>query len=121
MSQSGNPNPVQALNIVVTANGFAKITNALLTNSNISIAYFKIGSSYGFVPSGTDIAVHNEIFTQTDSHQMKAILMNPDTIDFKITIGPLLGPMTIGNIGLYLADNTLFALAVLTEPDFQVP
>lgn len=111
---------VQGADIVITNNGYAKVANALLTNSNIAITQFKIGSDFGFTPSPTDTDVHTLVYTQEAARQMQPIQRNPDVIDFKIVIDPTIQSMTIGNIGLYLADGSLFALAALTEPDIQV-
>lgn len=87
----------------------------------ISITSFRIGSSYGFQTSALDTDVHIDVNTGAyhgQSSQLSTQRLDNNTILYKINLDQTVGNFNIGNIGLYLADGTLFSL---TSLDNQFP
>lgn len=103
----------------VTANGRAKY-NAASVGTPISIASFRIGNRASFVPADNATNVYltgGGVVYPGNISQMSHRLLSNGNVVVTITLDTSVGDFTVGNIGLFLSDNTLFSLTVLDAPE----
>lgn len=98
---------------VITAAARAKI----LQRQVINISSFKIGSLSSYVPEETATDVSGEVY---ESNDFTYSIVDDSTAKININLTTEIGDFTIGNIGIYLDDGTLFALAVLPGPSYKI-
>ncbi len=102
----------------LTNNGIVAALAAQTSGLLINVTNFKIGSASGFTPQVTDVAVHTLVYTGL-AGQLTYRINNQNTVIFRVLLDYSVGNFTIGNIGLYLADGSLFALCALPAQEFK--
>ena len=96
------------------------LTNAgqtdAITNGNnglkITISSFQIGSAL-ITPAATMTGVTSLVYTGTTSQITYAANASTNQMVLYITLGETVGPFTVGNIGLFLSDGTMFSITAL--------
>lgn len=97
------------------------ITNAGLLAANqaqaggpkINITTFKVGSAVNYSPQLTDTDLHGTVlFSQAVNGYA---VLSAHEVEYTLTLDDSVGDFQFGEIGIYLEDGTLFALASLTE------
>ena len=83
--------------------------NAVPGGPEIKLTKFRIGDAVGYTPDETDTALHGSVLYTGVPAAMNRISDN--TLDVIIHMPANVGPFNFGEIGLYLPDDTLFALA----------
>jgi hypothetical protein len=95
---------------VTTQAGLAAAASAQLGGLKIKISSFKLGSSFGYVPTSSDTSMRGTVvYTAIPNSWNKQ--SNGD-LEVVVTIPADLGPFQFGEAGFYLDDGTLFAVAV---------
>lgn len=75
----------------------------------ISLSTFELGSAYGYIPEPTDTNIHGTlIYTGAPS---SSVVVNANVFKYSVYLDYDLGPFSFGELGLYTANGTLFALA----------
>ena len=75
----------------------------------VTITSFQIGSGHGYVPQPTDTGIHGtSLFTGVPTNPVK---ITANVVQYTGIMDATVGPFSYGEIGLYMADGTLFALA----------
>lgn len=97
---------------IITSTGLRQASIASPTGPHISITQFKVGSAFGYSPTSADTALHGTIL-HTGIPFSYAILAD-NTLDIRLVMDVNVGPFTFGEVGIFLADGTLFALAAYT-------
>ena len=88
--------------------------SALQGNPTIRPTYYVLGSGTGYTPQPTDNQIHG---TQVYSAQWSnGQVVNSNVLYYGITLGYNVGPFTFGEVGLFMSNGVLFALAVLDLP-----
>lgn len=91
-----------------------QLTNAgaalLAANSGpIELSTFELGSAFGYIPEPTDTNIHGSlIYTGAPS---SFLVVNANVFKYSAYLDYDLGPFNFGELGLYTANGTLFALA----------
>lgn len=99
---------------VITTAGLNVASTATPTGPFIEITEFRIGSSSGYSPSISDTALHGTtLYTGTPHHYS---IVDNDVTNIVCEMGADIGPFDFGEIGLFLEDGTLFALAAFETP-----
>ncbi len=95
----------------VTTAGLAARQVASLNGARVTISSFRIGSAFGYEPdpTGGEIGLRGSI--QYTGLPASSVIYDEETISIKCILPPSAGPFSFGEIGLYTADNVLFASA----------
>jgi len=105
---------------VITNAGILAAANAGSTGLKIGVAYFKIGSQI-ITPTVAMTSVSGEVFSSKNtSNKVSYQVVNSSTVQYTVTVNESIGNFNIGNIGLYLEDDTLFALMSLPVLDTKI-
>jgi Phage tail-collar fibre protein/Glycine-rich domain/Collagen triple helix repeat (20 copies) len=105
------------MSTVITLAGISAAINAGVNGPLINVDHFKIGSSL-IIPNDTMTNVTGEVYTGT-SGQMTYRIVDSNTTDYIIILDESVGDFQIGNLGLYLADGTLFTLTGYSQTMFK--
>ncbi len=98
---------------VITTAGLAAASVANPEGPYINIKSFKVGSQFGYEPTVDDEDIHgNIIYTGTPKSYS---YVDQNTISIVCELPANIGPFAFGEIGVYLRDGTLFALAAFNE------
>ena len=104
---------------VTQAGMLAALTAGAPGGPVININSFKIGSVAAFAPDDTMTTVNGEVYIGA-SNQMSYFVQDASTVRFRISLDNNVGDFAVGNIGLFLLDGTMFAIASLPGPTFKV-
>jgi hypothetical protein len=103
-----------ALYFRVTDAGLAAATDAANQGLRLALTRFKLGSSYGYTPTGTETALAGTIVYDEPISSYKNM---PDgSMIFVCSVLPAAGPFTFGEIGLFTDAGLLFAVATFPDP-----
>ena len=109
--------------MVITNQGLAVASTAMPQGPYIHIAYFEIGSGYGYTPLPTDVGINGTLLyggpptmTNTQGVPTSYTFVGDNTLDIICTIQPDAGPWQFGEVALFLQDGTMFAKAVFQTP-----
>lgn len=95
----------------ITDAGIAAVENYELGGPKIEITEFKVGDAVNYSPSSSDTALHGTILhTGVPSNYF---VQGDDVVVWSLIMDDNVGDFNFGEIGLYLGDGTLFALAAL--------
>jgi hypothetical protein len=91
-----------------------QLTNAgaalLAANSGpIELSTFELGSAFGYIPEPTDTNIHGSLIYTGEPSSF--LVINANVVKYSAYLDYDLGPFNFGELGLYTADGTLFALA----------
>lgn len=75
----------------------------------ITLTTYKLGSAYNYVPEATDTDIHGTLVEQGAPSQPQAVSAN--LVRYSILLDFTLGPFQFGEVGIYMANGELFALA----------
>lgn len=95
--------------------GITAVNNAQGGGPAVDITTFKVGSSYNYTPATTDTALHGTALYSGTVYDYSTA--GTDTVTFVCVMDNTVGNFSFGEVGLYLSDGTLFALASL--PNLQ--
>lgn len=99
----------------VTDAGLAAATSASSQGLRLAITRFKLGTSYGYTPTGTETALAGAVvYDETISSYRN---MPDGSIIFVCSVVPSAGPFNFGEIGIYTDTGLLFAVG--TFPSIQ--
>lgn len=93
---------------VITTAGLNAAINAGTSGAKIDIVAFKIGASI-IAPTVDMTDVTGLVYTGT-APQINYRVVDANTTDYLITLDETVGDFSIGNVGLYLPNGTLFAI-----------
>ena len=79
----------------------------------IEITSFKLGSALGYEPSATDTELHGALLHSGVPSDYA--VSSAHVVEWTLRIDDQIGDFNFGEVGLYLSDGTLFALAVLPQ------
>lgn len=94
---------------VITTAGLAAASVADPEGPHIHITQFKIGTGYNYTPDVSDTVLHGSVLYE--GAPTSFTFYSDDTTMFVCEIPTTAGPFDYGEIGLFLDDGTLFALA----------
>ena len=94
---------------VITNAGNAVATTATPAGPFIHITEFRVGSGVNYTPVGSDTALHGT--TLYTGGITNYYVVASDTVELICFMDATIGPFDFGEIGIYLNDGTLFALA----------
>lgn len=94
---------------VITTAGLAAASVADPEGPHIRVTQFKVGTGYGYTPAQSDTVLHGSVLYEGAPTSFS--FHSDDTTMFVCEIPPTAGPFDYGEIGLFLEDGTLFALA----------
>jgi hypothetical protein len=112
----------------ITAIGYERILDANSKQIKLQILNFKVGSGTNYSPVKEDTALHGEIVYEGTIGTVD--VLTDEVMDFVCTVPVTasgLGPLFIGEIGLYIDDpnnagvQILFALTCYAEPIVKQP
>ncbi len=129
-----NPSPLTYIAVAVpvsyiTSVGSEDIAAASPTGPLINITSFKIGSDNIFADSATTLkgltgvqsgGVNGSVYTMASSSQLTYSVLSPNEVAYIVTLDETVGNFTIGNIGLYSSDGTLFSITALSATTSKV-
>jgi hypothetical protein len=93
---------------VITDAGNAAATIATPGGPYIHITQFKVGSGSNYTPSALDTNIHGTLLYTGGITNYYVV--DYQTIELILFMDATVGPFDFGEIGIYLADGTLFAL-----------
>ena len=97
------------MKFVVTDAGLSAAQRARANGYQISLTQFKVGSAYNYNPSSSDTSLHG---TELHTGGISGFaIIDPNTVQYTCIMDQDVGTFSYGEIGLYLEDGTLFALA----------
>ena len=97
------------MKFVVTDAGLSAAQRARANGYQISMTQFKVGSAYNYNPSSSDTSLHG---TELHTGGISGFaVIDPNTVQYTCIMDQDVGTFSYGEIGLYLEDGTLFALA----------
>jgi hypothetical protein len=101
------------MELVITTAGLAALDAADIGGLQIIIPEFRVGSAYDYEPEVSDIDLHGTTLHtgSTSNFHVDAL----GQIHYTCWMNETVGPFMYGELGLYLDDGTLFALASLDE------
>lgn len=95
---------------------------AALLNANhgpIQVSTYKLGSSYGYIPAGSDTNIHGSlVYTGAPSQYF---VVNANVVKYSVLLDYNLGPFAFGEIGIFTSTGVLFALATGDELLNKIP
>lgn len=95
---------------------------AALLNANqgpIQVSSYKLGSAFGYIPSGSDTNIHGSlVYTGSPSQYF---VVNANVVKYSVLLDYNLGPFDFGEIGIYTSTGVLFALATGDELLHKIP
>jgi hypothetical protein len=93
----------------ITNAGIAAATQAGIGGPKIEIATFKLGSGSGYTPTVFDNNIHGTVLYtgNVSNYRIDAT----DIVSYDCIVDQDIGDFSFGEVGLYLAGGTLFALA----------
>ena len=97
------------MKFIVTNAGLSAAQRAQANGYQISLNQFKVGSAYNYTPATTDTALHGTTLHSGGISGFSVI--DPNTVQYTCIMDQDVGTFNYGEIGLYLEDGTLFALA----------
>ena len=103
---------------VITNNGLKKIIEVGSNGPKLSIKSLKIGSD--IINPDSSITDVSGLVWQGDSSFIKYLIQDDNSFIFQITLDETVGDFSIGNIGLYLEDGTLFALTSFISKEQKI-
>jgi len=113
----------------ITTAGVADIAAASPSGPFITITSFKIGSDIIYSDSASTLqaltsvqsgGVNAAVYTMTSSSQLQYSVLSPNEVLYLITLDETVGNFTIGNIGLYTSDGTLFDIVALSNTSTKI-
>ena len=100
------------MQFVITNVGLSAAQAAQAAGLKIQITSFSVGSGVNYLPAVTDTALHGTIlYTQPVNFYE---IISPTQINYILIMDDTVGNFSYGEVGLYLADGTLFALGART-------
>lgn len=93
----------------ITQVGINALTAAGHQGLKVSITTFKLGSAYGYTPALGDTSLHGGVVYTSQPAAWN--MLSESSRDVVCKVPATAGPFAYGEIGLYLEDGTLFALA----------
>lgn len=85
----------------------------------IQVSSYKLGSAFGYTPSGTDTDIHGTLIYSGAPSQY--FVVNSNVVKYSLLLDYNLGPFDFGEIGIYTSTGTLFALATGDELLHKIP
>jgi len=104
-------------NSIITNAGITASINASTTGPQIRVSYFKIGSQIISLDASITDVVGEVYSSKNTSNKISYSIVDVDTVQYEIILDESVGPFLVGNIGLYLDDNTLFAIMGLVSAE----
>lgn len=102
------------MQFVVTTAGIQAAADAELGGYKLVVPSFRVGSSYGYTPSVDDENLHGALlYTGSTSN---FYVDGDGQIHYTCWMDDTVGPFAYGEVGLFLADGTLFALGTHESP-----
>lgn len=98
---------------VITNAGLAAANAATAGGPKIEITTYKVGAGVAYTPVIEDTALHGTILHTAAPSNYSVLSAN--AVQYLLTMDDTIGNFSFGEIGLYLADGTLFALSALTQ------
>lgn len=102
----------------ITGAGFAAAFAAQNNGPSIKITEFKIGGGFNYTPQSDDVALHGNILYVGTPSAYRVIDQN--TAEYSLRMDETIGSWQFGEVGLYLQDGTLFALAALEHKQWKI-
>lgn len=99
---------------VITDGGISAAIDAGSGGPEVKVSYFKIGSTV-ITPNRSMTNVTNLVYTG-DASQIQYLKLDDSTIVYVITLEEDVGDFNIGNIGIFLEDDTMFSITTLVSP-----
>jgi hypothetical protein len=97
------------MKFTITNAGIAAADIAASGGPYINITQYKVGSGVAYSPSAADTALHGTLlYTGTPRNYS---VITADTVQYDLLMDETVGNFSYGEVGLYLADGTLFALS----------
>ena len=102
----------------ITSAGYAAAFAQSNQGPEIRISKFRVGAAFGYSPQVIDDALHGAtLYTGASSGYR---ILGTNQAEFSIIMEENVGSFEFGEIGLYLPDDTLFALGTLQKPQYKV-
>ena len=105
------------MNFDITTAGQAAITSANNAGPKVNVSAFKLGSAVAYSPVVGDTGLHGTILHTGVVSSVNII--DATTVDYQLQVDATVGNFDFGEIGLFLSDGTLFALAALTQLQYK--
>jgi hypothetical protein len=103
---------------IITNTGEGAAVTSGNMGAQIEITSFQIGADL-ITPLATMTSVTNLVYTGTASQITYSANASTATMTFFITLSEAVGDFYIGNIGLFLADGTMFTLTALATQEYK--
>ena len=103
---------------VITNSGESSAVTSGNMGAQIEITSFQIGTDL-ITPLATMNAVSGLVYTGTASQITYTANASTATMTFYITLSEAVGNFYVGNIGLFLADGTMFTLTALAVAEYK--
>ena len=107
-----------AIKFEITDYGKEVIRECVLTQTQLELTSYKIGSFYGYepTPNQTDI-IGSVLATENSTYALPLSMTraNQDKIVLTIVLNQYIGPFTFGEVGIFY-DNKLFCILVYKNP-----
>jgi len=103
---------------VITNAGLAAVLSAQSNGPKINITNFKIGQESLINSSTNDLIERVNVASQVYQGiggDLEYNAVDSNTFEYRIVLAETIGNFTIGNIGLFLEDGTLFAICALAN------
>lgn len=102
----------------ITEAGFTAAFAASNNGPSIRITEFKIGGGFNYVPAASDVALHGEVLHVGQPNAYR--VLDAHTAEFTLRMDETIGSWQFGEVGLYMQDGTLFALASLEHQQWKI-
>lgn len=105
-------------NTVLTAAGISAIQVAGEHGPQINVTGFRLGSSTitGILDNGVNMSDVQDFVYQGNANQIQYNVYDEDTVVFHVILDDTVGDFTIGNLGLFLENGTMFSITNLVTP-----
>lgn len=102
----------------ITSAGLAAVNAAQTGGPKITITTYKLGSAVNYTPSIADTALRGA--TLYTSNLIEYAVESYNTVTYRIICDASVGDFAFGEVGLYLDNGTLFALASISTLQSKV-
>lgn len=102
----------------ITQAGIQAAFNAGVAGAKIEVTTFKLGSEAGYTPSNLDTALRGTIL-HTGVPTGFAVI-DADTCEYVLQVNADVGTFPFGEVGLYLSNGELFAIATLPQLQHKI-
>lgn len=101
------------MQFTITDAGILAVNAAGTGGPKVNVTNFKVGTAVAYSPVVSDTALHGSILYAGSISSYNVIGAN--LVEYILSMDATIGDFSFGEVGLYLDDGTLFALAALTS------